>query len=126
MYKKNEITNKWVHRELYEMHNGKIPYGYHVHHIDKNPTNNSLNNLIAIPEEFHKELHDLDKAGIVLRNKSEVSIALSFYLRGKRRNKADYFVESNIKSKSNVNGYKETKNKKKKPKKIHYGSLFRK
>lgn len=121
VYKKNEDTNKWVHRELYEMHNGRIPHGYHVHHIDKNPQNNDLNNLIAIPEEFHNELHDLDRAGIILRNKSDVSIALSFYLRGKRKNKSDSFVKAKV----NVNSYKELSNKKKKQKRMHYGSLYR-
>lgn len=121
-YLKNEETNQWVHRELYEMNIGKIPKGYHVHHIDKNPTNNSLDNLIAIPEEFHNQLHDLDKSGVILRNKSEVSIALAFYLRGKRNHKLQSLVAAtkNAKPQKEMPVYKKTRKKR-----IHYSSLYR-
>jgi len=122
MYKKNIETNKWVHRELYEINFGKIPALYEVHHIDKNPSNNNLENLIAIPKEFHLQLHELDKMGIILKNKNDVSIALAFYLRGKRNNNLDKL----LKATKNVSEYKEKKDKKNKLKKIHYGSIYRK
>lgn len=114
-YKKNEETNKWTHREIYEMNISKIPTGYHVHHIDKNSTNNNLSNLIAIPEEFHIELHELDRKGFILKTKREVEIALAYYLRGKFKN--------TIK----VNPIKKVQNKRqnKTKKRIHSTSLYR-
>jgi hypothetical protein len=118
-YLKNEETNQWVHREIYEMNISKIPKGYHVHHIDKNPINNSLDNLIAIPEEFHTQLHDLDKAGVICRNKSDVSLALAFYLRGKRNNRLVALTNAVENSKPNHS------KKNKKQKRIHYSSLVR-
>lgn len=118
MYKKNEDTNKWVHREIYEMKFGRIPKGYHVHHIDKNPTNNNLDNLVSVPEEFHIQLHELDKLGVILRTKLEVSIALAFYLRGKRNNKLEALslVVKKIQTPKESN---------KKRKRVHYNSLIR-
>ena len=34
-----------LHREVWKYHNGEIPKGYHVHHIDSNKNNNSIDNL---------------------------------------------------------------------------------
>ena len=124
-YKKNEDTNKWVHREIYEINVGKIPKGYHVHHIDKNKLNNDINNLIAIPEEFHNQLHELDKMGVVLKSKKEVDIALAFYLRGKRNNKLNSLVMATKNSKE-YNFKKNINKKTKQIKRIHYGSIYRK
>jgi len=45
------------YRSLYETHNGKIPNGYHIHHIDGNPYNNNIDNLIALSPEEHSEIH---------------------------------------------------------------------
>lgn len=124
-YKKNPETNKFIHRELYEINFGKIPRFYEVHHIDKNPTNNSLNNLIAIPQEFHIQLHELDKMGIILKTKSEVSIALSFYLRGKRNNKLDSLVKASKPLNDHVDEKINVIKKHKKQKRIHYSSIYR-
>lgn len=114
-YKKNEETNKWTHREIYEMNISKIPAGYHVHHIDKNSTNNVLSNLIAIPEEFHIELHELDRKGFVLKTKREVEIALTYYLRGKFKNTIT------VKAVKKITYKKQNKTKKR----IHVTSLYR-
>ena len=48
---------KGAHRKIYEMHYGKIPKGFHIHHIDSNPLNNNIDNLICISEEDHKNIH---------------------------------------------------------------------
>lgn len=32
-------------------------YGWNIHHIDGNPENNKLENLIAVHYESHEELH---------------------------------------------------------------------
>ena len=45
------------YRTLYEKHIEKIPKGWHVHHIDFNHNNNSLDNLIAVPEIVHTVIH---------------------------------------------------------------------
>tara|TARA_R100001463_G_scaffold41227_2_gene87045 strand:+ start:1827 stop:2048 length:222 start_codon:yes stop_codon:yes gene_type:complete len=45
------------YRKLYEEQIGKIPKGWQVHHIDFNHNNNSLDNLIAVPELVHTVIH---------------------------------------------------------------------
>ena len=44
---------KW----LYEQHNGPIPDGYDVHHIDGNHYNNDLDNLQVVSRSEHMHLH---------------------------------------------------------------------
>jgi hypothetical protein len=34
-----------LHRIIWEMHNGEIPEGFQIDHIDRNPLNNKLENL---------------------------------------------------------------------------------
>lgn len=43
-----------VHRLLWERHNGAIPEGFVIDHIDGNTLNNSLDNLRAIPKGANK------------------------------------------------------------------------
>jgi len=38
----------FVHRMIWVMHNGSIPSGMVIDHIDINPTNNSINNLRCV------------------------------------------------------------------------------
>jgi len=45
------------YRKVYELHHGKIPKGYHVHHIDGNPLNNEITNLKCISAEEHAKIH---------------------------------------------------------------------
>jgi hypothetical protein len=58
-HKRYRKTNsgKYQHRCIYETNHGPIPDGWHVHHIDHNPKNNSVENLIAMPERIHTMLH---------------------------------------------------------------------
>ena len=42
-----------VHRLLWEKANGAIPEGYVIDHIDRNPMNNDLSNLRAVPRGFN-------------------------------------------------------------------------
>lgn len=41
-----------VHRIVWALHNGEIPDGYVINHIDSDPSNNAIENLEAVP---HKE-----------------------------------------------------------------------
>jgi hypothetical protein len=50
-------AGKLEHRLIYKRRHGRIPKGWHVHHIDQCKTNNDIENLIAIPESLHNQLH---------------------------------------------------------------------
>lgn len=45
------------YRKIYESHYGKIPKGYHIHHIDGDPFNNDITNLMCVSPEEHGEIH---------------------------------------------------------------------
>lgn len=53
---KAHINNPY--RKIYEKCYGKIPQGYHIHHIDFNPYNNDPTNLLAVSPEEHAKIHD--------------------------------------------------------------------
>ena len=48
---------KQLHRAVWEYHNGEIPKGYHIHHIDGNIDNNDISNLECIPAREHLSMH---------------------------------------------------------------------
>jgi HNH endonuclease len=48
------------YRKIYEDYYGKIPKGYHIHHIDGNPLNNDINNLECVSSEEHSTIHKND------------------------------------------------------------------
>lgn len=50
------------YRKIYQEEIGPIPEGYEVHHLDKNPGNNGIENLIAIPKELHTSIHQHESA----------------------------------------------------------------
>ena len=45
-----------VHRLVWEAFNGSIPEGYHVDHMDNNPSNNRLDNLQCLSPRAHKRV----------------------------------------------------------------------
>ena len=49
---------KYLHRDVWEFYNGKIPRGYVIHHKDLNPENNSIENLQLMSQVEHKKLHN--------------------------------------------------------------------
>lgn len=108
-YLVSECTGEPLHREIYRKRCGPIPPGYHIHHIDKNPKNNDPQNLIAVTEEFHATLHELDrnKQGIP-KTKAEVRLCFLFYLKGKDS------VKNKPKSFDSINKFKSKKPKVKK------------
>lgn len=46
-----------LHVNVWKYHNGEIPKGWDVHHLDHNPANNQLDNLQCMPHGEHKKLH---------------------------------------------------------------------
>ena len=45
-------------RKFYEQQTGKkLPSGFDVHHIDFNPENNDILNLLALPSKVHSDYH---------------------------------------------------------------------
>lgn len=72
-YFKTDVSEKFLHREIYYKHYPTQPRYYDVHHIDGNKQNNKITNLIAIPRELHDEIHKRMKCGEVF-NKSEIEL----------------------------------------------------
>lgn len=48
---------KRLHREVWIYHNGTIPKGYHIHHMDGNKSNNGIDNLELIKGSRHLSVH---------------------------------------------------------------------
>lgn len=46
-----------LHRDVWEHHNGPIPEGHHIHHIDGNKDNNSIDNLELKAAHQHASDH---------------------------------------------------------------------
>ena len=46
-----------LHRVVWEYHNGEIPNGHHVHHVDQDKTNNQISNLECVPASEHLSEH---------------------------------------------------------------------
>lgn len=50
---------KRLHRAVWEYHNGEIPEGYHIHHLDGCRANNEIDNLALLPGVGHLHNHML-------------------------------------------------------------------
>ena len=48
---------KRLHVTVWRYHNGEIPKGYHVHHIDENRANNQIDNLKLVESFMHLSMH---------------------------------------------------------------------
>lgn len=53
----SEGKTRFEHSIVWELHNGKIPLGMQIHHIDFNKTNNLIENLQLVTPTDHKRLH---------------------------------------------------------------------
>lgn len=49
------------HRLVWKIHNGEIPKGMDVHHIDGNKSNNNIENLELVSKEEHAKKHRKEK-----------------------------------------------------------------
>lgn len=52
---------KRLHIAVWKYHNGEIPKGYHVHHIDEDRTNNQIENLGLLPARLHLSFHQREE-----------------------------------------------------------------
>lgn len=46
-----------LHRAVWIFHNGPIPSGHHIHHVDHDATNNDISNLECISSSEHTRRH---------------------------------------------------------------------
>lgn len=56
-YYLNSTIGKRMHRYVWEFYHGKIPKGYHIHHIDGDKSNNRIENLRMIQGRKHQSRH---------------------------------------------------------------------
>lgn len=49
--------NMGLQQAVWLYHNGEIPQGHEIHHIDENKANNDIENLQALTKSEHKKLH---------------------------------------------------------------------
>lgn len=74
------VDGKYEHREVYKQYNGNIQAGWDVHHIDRDKTNNTIENLIALPHNLHFAVHQLDYRKRERNNKTQLEALLKTYL----------------------------------------------
>ena len=53
----NKKGTFFLHRVIWEAHNGPIPEGYDIHHIDRDKANNNIDNLKMLPHNEHARIH---------------------------------------------------------------------
>lgn len=61
-YYLNSTIRKRLHRYIWEYHNGPIPKGSHIHHIDGDKSNNVIENLMLLGHGEHATLHGNERA----------------------------------------------------------------
>lgn len=59
----NYLSSRSEHRMIWNYHNGPVPRGNVIHHIDYNSKNNHINNLQCMNYVVHKELHAKNMRG---------------------------------------------------------------
>lgn len=69
-----------LHRDVWEFHNGPIPEGMHIHHIDGDTSNNDISNLECITRNAHWDEH---RAQLAEFGRSEKQIQHLDSIRGK-------------------------------------------
>lgn len=69
-YRKTDGNRSWLHQDVWRFHGGEIPDGWHIHHKDKDKSNNSIENLECLSPSDHAQIHhfprEIDKAPLCL------------------------------------------------------------
>lgn len=55
-------SGRSLHRDMWVSFHGSIPEGYHVHHKDGNPLNNTIDNLECLSSHDHQSNHEYTKS----------------------------------------------------------------
>lgn len=95
-------TEQKKYKKIYKKHFGSIPKGYHIHHIDFNPYNHSIDNLIAVTPEEHAKIHNHE--GIKWATKAGIQGAKAFYNRLTIEERKEWHSKGG-KSSKNPGGY---------------------
>lgn len=61
-YYLNSTNRIRLHRYVWEQTHGKIPKGYHIHHIDGDKSNNDISNLMMLTPTEHLSYHGNKRA----------------------------------------------------------------
>lgn len=61
-YYLNSTIHERMHRYVWKYYCGEIPNGFHIHHIDGDKSNNSIDNLCMMTNEAHQILHGKEEA----------------------------------------------------------------
>ena len=72
--------NIYIHQIVYAWFNDEVPYGKTIHHKDLNRANNSLDNLVAMTPEEHRQLH-YQLRNCKLEEKCRLDIPREHYLK---------------------------------------------
>lgn len=65
-----------LHRVVWKYHKGDIPPGYHIHHIDHDRSNNSIDNLKLMSSFDHLSEH-MSAPDRVAKSKEDIKIAIN-------------------------------------------------
>lgn len=55
-------VSTYLHRDVWEHHNGPIPTGYEIHHRDHDKSNNAPSNLELVKVRPHRKHHMIHRA----------------------------------------------------------------
>lgn len=69
---------KRMHIYVWEKHNGKIPKGYQIHHIDGDKENNSIENLQLVTPKEHSKHHIITNPALIEKVKKNLDYAREF------------------------------------------------
>jgi len=58
------LTSREESRKKWKDEVGEIPFGYDIHHVDRNPENNSLTNLMCVNRTIHTAIRAAITRGI--------------------------------------------------------------
>ncbi|MFE5159122.1 HNH endonuclease [Streptomyces sp. NPDC056697] len=61
-----------MHRDVWEFHNGPVPDGCDIHHLDHDRTNNDISNLACLTKDEHTRLHHAERVEEVVPLESPV------------------------------------------------------